>query len=150
MVNLDDAFRVGMGIGGAGMDFDGVDKDWGSVVCIAVTSLGDFASEVVEIADDHTAHEEENEGAGCVWDYVAHGVVGISNGVGVVGEEIEAFGEERGGDLGLEDVEEASKVPEDGNRVAEVQKVVWEEVEGEGVGIDGVLKRSVSNLTIGN
>jgi hypothetical protein len=50
----------------------------------------------------------------------------------------------------LEGVEEASKVPEDGNRVAEVQKVVWEEVEGEGVGIDGVLENSVSNLAIRN
>jgi hypothetical protein len=90
-VSLGDAFRVGMAIDGVGMDFDGAGKDWGSVVCMAGTSLGDFACEVVESADDHRAHEEENEEAGCVWDYVAHGVVVISNGVGVVG----------GGDRGL-------------------------------------------------
>jgi hypothetical protein len=152
-VSLGDAFRVEMAIDGVGMDFDGAGKDWGSVVCMAETSLGDFAYEVVESADDHRAHEEETEEAGCAWDYVAHGVVVISNEVGVVvGEAIEAFGEEKGGDLGLglEGVEEASMVPEDGNRVAEVQKVVWEEVEGEGVGIDGVLDNSVSNLAIRN
>lgn len=110
------------------------------------SSLGDFAYEV-ESADDHRAREEENEEAGCVWDYVAHGVVVISNEVGVVvvGEGIEAFWEEKGGDLGLEGVEEVSTVLEDGNRVAEVQKVVWEEVEGEGVVSDGVLNKSISN-----
>jgi len=108
---------------------------------MAGTSLGDFAYEVVESVDDHRAHEEENEEAGCVWDYVAHGVAG---------EEIEAFGEEKGGDMGLEGVEEASRVLADGIRVAGVQTVVWEGVEGEGVGIDGVLEKSVSNLAIGN
>ena len=139
---LGDAFRVGTAIGGVGTDFGGVGKDWASVVCMAETSLAEFAYEVVESAGDHITHEEENEEADCVWDYVAHGVVVISNEVGVaVGEGIEAFGEEKGGDLGLEGVEEASKVLEDGNRVVEVQKVAWEVVEGEAVGIDGVLDK---------
>jgi len=109
---------------------------------MAGISLVDFACVVVGSADGHTAHEEENEEADCAWDYVVHGVVVISNGVEVVvGEGIAAFGEEKGDDRGLEGAEEASKVLEDGNRVAEVQKVVWEGVEGEGVGIDGVLKK---------
>lgn len=112
---------------------------------MAESSLGDFACEV-ESADDHRAREEENGEVGCVWDYVTHGVVVISNEVGVVvGEGIEAFWGEKGGDLGLEGVEEVSTVLEDGNRVAEVQKVVWEEVEGEEVASDGVLDKSMSN-----
>jgi len=148
-VSLGDAFRVGKGTDGVGMDFDGVGKDWGNVVCMAETSLGDFAYEVVESVDEHRAHEEENEEVGCVWDCVAHGVVVISNEVGVVvGEGIEAFGEEKGGDLGLEGVEEASMVLEAGNRVVEVQKVVWGEVEEEGAGIDGALDKLVSILVI--
>lgn len=78
-------------------------------------------------------------------------MVVISNEVGVVvGEGIEASGEEKGDEPGLEGVEEASKVPEDGNRVVEVRKVVGEGVEGEGVGIDGVLDKCVSKLTIGD
>ena len=59
----------------------------------------------------------------------------------MVKEGIEAFWEEKGGDLGLEGVEEASKVLEDGNQVAEVQKEAWAAVGGGGVGIDGVLER---------
>lgn len=140
-MSLGDAPHVGKAIDGGEKGFGGVGRDWGNVVCMAGTSLGDSACAVVGSADGHTDREEENAEAGCVWDYVAHGVVVISNGVGVVAEGIEAFGEEKGGGLGLEGVEEVSKVLEDGNRVAGVQRVVWVVVEGGEVVIDGVLEK---------
>lgn len=93
--------------------------------------------------------EEENEEAGCVWDYVARGVAVTSNGVGVVGEGIEAFVEEKGGDSDLEDVEEVSKVLEDGSQVVGARKAVWVVAVGEGVAIDGVLVKPVGNLARG-
>ena len=65
-VSLGDAFRVGTATGGVGTGFDGVGKHWARVVCIAETSLAEFAYEVVESAGDHMAHEEENEEADCV------------------------------------------------------------------------------------
>jgi hypothetical protein len=101
-VSLDDAFRVGTAIGVVEKDFGGVGKDWGSVVCTAGIFLEEFACGVVESEDGHTAHEGENEGVGCVWDCVTHDVAVISNGVGMVWEEIEVFGEEKDGALGLE------------------------------------------------
>ena len=113
--------------------------------------LGGFACAAVESADGHIVREEENEEAGCVWDYVAHGVAVTSNGVGVVGEEgIEAFVEEKGGDLDLEGVEEVSKVLEDGSQVVGARKAVWVVAVGEGVAIDGVLVKPVGNLARGN
>jgi hypothetical protein len=145
-VSLDDVFREGKAIGGVEKDFDGAGKGWGSVVCMAGISLEDFACVVVESADGHTAHEEGNEEGGCVWDYVVHGAVVFSNGVGVVEEGIEVFGEEKGGDLGLEGVEEVSKVLEDGNQVVEVQKAAGVVAEGEGAAIDVVLEESVGKL----
>ena len=136
-----DAFRVETAIDGGEKGFGGAGRDWGNVVCMVVTSLEDSACAVAGSVDGHTDHEEENGEVDYVWDYVAHGVVVISNGVWVGAEGIEAFGEEKDGDLDLEGVEEVSKVLEDGNRVAEVQKVVWVVVEGGEVGIDGVLEK---------
>ena len=138
-VSLGDAVLVERATGGVEKEFGGAGKDWGSAVCTEGISLEDFACAVVVSADGHTEHEEENEEAGCVWDYVAHGEVVISNGVGVVGEGTEAFEEEKGGELDWEDVEEVSRVLEDGNQVAGAQKVAWVVVVGAGVAIDGVL-----------
>lgn len=121
MARAGDAFLVGRAIGGVGKDFGGAGKDWGSAVCMAAgISLGDFACAAVESAGGHTVREGENEEAGCVWDYVAHGEVVISNGVGVVGAGIEVFGEVKGGELDLEDGGEVSRVLEDGNQVVGV------------------------------